>query len=120
MPIGDNIVAPEQYVGKGAGYGDLGLAVGGGDLSLNQLVDDRVADACVVAAAMGLRRLARPEVALFVTRTQGLAPVRGNDIVVEVLYAVLVLGRVDRANGGGDAEALEILHHRTQDPLVRR
>ena len=33
---------------------------------------------------------------------------------------MLILDCVDRANGGGDAEALEILHHRTQDSLVRR
>ena len=92
MRVGDYVVVPEQDAVEGAGYRDLRWAVGSSDLALDQLVDDRVGDADVIAAARRLRRGTRPKVALLIARAQGLAPRGDDNVEVEVLDAVLVLG----------------------------
>ena len=120
MRVGDYVVVPEQDAVEGAGYRDLRWTIGGGDLALDQLVDNRVGDTDVIAAARRLRRRTRPEVALLIARAQGLAPRGDDDVEVKVLDAVLVLRRVNGADGRLNAEAFEVLHEGAEDALVRR
>src|SRR5262249_42628245 len=96
---------------------------GGFDSLSDQRVYDRVADTGQVQAAIYIGGLAAPVAPELHPGGQAQAVAGGDDVEVEGLEPALVLGRVDAADAGGDAQALEVgdviaehtLRHRIDD-----
>jgi hypothetical protein len=59
-------VAPDQHAVQGLAGGDQRSAVFGEHQGLDQVVDGRIADPHIIAAAVALGRLAAPEIALLI------------------------------------------------------
>ncbi|MNF77185.1 hypothetical protein D3C84_593250 [compost metagenome] len=68
VPVGDHVIAPLQHPVERPGVRHQAVARVGIDQLLDQLVDGRVPEADVVAAAGLVGAFRFPELALFVTR----------------------------------------------------
>ena len=113
-------MAPEQHPVERPGAGDQALPADRRDHELDQLVDDRVLDSDLITRCRRVRRGAAPVIPLLVARRFRLAPAADDHVEVEGTQPVDVLGLVDQAQPGVDAQARQVAHEGQHDALERR
>src|SRR3546814_18944380 len=101
----EHIVAPQQHGGERASALDQAFAAGRRDHQFDQLVDDGVLDAGVVAAGSFVGCRAAPILALLVSRRERLCRRDDHHVEVQRAQALDVLRGVDKAGPALTAEA---------------
>src|SRR3990167_1277424 len=117
VPVGDDVMAPQQHAVEGPGVGDQALPGVGVDQAFDQLVDGWVFQADEVAAAGVVGAARVPVLALLVTRRIGLAEAAHDQVEIPRAQAVDVLRDIDPANHQFHAEIGHVALERQQYAL---
>ena len=111
---------PQKDAVESVRRGNKLLAVLGVDDMVDQLVDRLILDANEVHAALAVRSLAAPIIALFVAGRFRLGEVADDHVVIEIVQPARVLRRIDQADIAVDAKPVEIAQIGLDDALEKR
>lgn len=111
---------PQQHPVQRLAGGDLCIAGLGGEQLFEQMVDQRVGDACVILAALDPDLAGMEILPLFQARAEGLVEGHQDHVEIELIEALFVLGAIDCAQPCIDADAGEVLDVRLKDAFQVR
>ncbi|MNO88406.1 hypothetical protein D3C76_798550 [compost metagenome] len=117
VPVGNDVVLPQQYPVEGLAGGDLFVTALGREQLIEQMIDHRIGDARVVLAALDPDLAGVKILPLLEARAEGLVEGHQDHVEIELVEALFVLGAIDRAQPGVDADAGEVLDVGLEDAL---